>query len=171
MPQQPSMPAPLTHCARPGIEPATWCCRDTADPIVPQWPLLVHFSCKGLLVAEDSRGCPSPILCNTFCCLNTEMWSLMSLGAIGTGSGDEGIKALKTISCLNVLLGSGHVSALALSLLSSPGPILCLFTDSHSPLYLLLFLCFGLGILPVFSFGMRKQNKTLTFKYLGTRGP
>ena len=27
---------PLTHCAGPGIEPASWCCRDTSDPISPQ---------------------------------------------------------------------------------------------------------------------------------------
>ena len=30
----------LTHCAGAGIEPAFWCCRDTTDPIVPQWELL-----------------------------------------------------------------------------------------------------------------------------------
>ena len=24
---------PLTHCAGLGMEPASWCCRDTADPI------------------------------------------------------------------------------------------------------------------------------------------
>ena len=27
---------PLTHCAWPGIEPESWCCRDATDPIVPQ---------------------------------------------------------------------------------------------------------------------------------------
>ena len=26
----------LTHCARPGMEPASWCCRDAADPVVLQ---------------------------------------------------------------------------------------------------------------------------------------
>ena len=29
-------PDPLTHCARPGIEPVSWQCRDTADPTAPQ---------------------------------------------------------------------------------------------------------------------------------------
>lgn len=87
----------------------------------------------------------------------------MSLGAIGTGSGDEGIKALKTISCLNVLLGSGHVSPLALSLLSSPGQILCLFTDSHSPLYLLLFLHFGLGNSACFLFWNEEAEQDFNF--------
>ena len=28
-------PDPLTHCARPGIEPVSWCCKDTANPIAP----------------------------------------------------------------------------------------------------------------------------------------
>ena len=27
---------PLTHCPGPGIEPVSWCCRETAYPIVPQ---------------------------------------------------------------------------------------------------------------------------------------
>ena len=31
---------PLTHCAGPGIEPASCYCTDTADPIVPQQELL-----------------------------------------------------------------------------------------------------------------------------------
>ena len=36
--------APLTHCARPGVEPVSQGCRDAADPIVPQWELLsCHF--------------------------------------------------------------------------------------------------------------------------------
>ena len=30
---------PLTHCAGPGIEPASWHCRDATDPRVPQWEL------------------------------------------------------------------------------------------------------------------------------------
>ena len=29
-------PAPLTHCSGPGIEPASWCCRSTADHIASQ---------------------------------------------------------------------------------------------------------------------------------------
>ena len=40
-------PDPLTHCARPGIEPVSWCYRDAADPIVPQrelWSLKVVSS-------------------------------------------------------------------------------------------------------------------------------
>lgn len=35
-----AMPVPLTHRARPGIEPAFWCSRDAADAIAPQWELL-----------------------------------------------------------------------------------------------------------------------------------
>jgi len=35
-----AMPDPLTHWARPGIEPVSWCCRQAADPIVPQQELL-----------------------------------------------------------------------------------------------------------------------------------
>ena len=31
--------APLTHCARPGIELASWRCRDTTNPIAPQQEL------------------------------------------------------------------------------------------------------------------------------------
>ena len=34
------MPDPLTHCVGLGMEPVSWCCRDTANPIVPQWELL-----------------------------------------------------------------------------------------------------------------------------------
>ena len=39
----------LTHCARQGIEPVSWSCRDAADPVEPQWELLNfifknHFS-------------------------------------------------------------------------------------------------------------------------------
>ena len=39
-------PDPLTHYAEQGIEPAFWslqCCRDTADPLVPQQELLIFF--------------------------------------------------------------------------------------------------------------------------------
>ena len=36
----------LTYCAGPGIESASWCCRDAADPVAPQWelpsPLLIR---------------------------------------------------------------------------------------------------------------------------------
>ena len=32
-------PDPLTHCARPGIEPVSWRCRDAANPTVPQQEL------------------------------------------------------------------------------------------------------------------------------------
>ena len=28
---------PLTHCAGPGIKPASWHYRDATDPVVPQW--------------------------------------------------------------------------------------------------------------------------------------
>ena len=36
-----AMPHPLIYCAGPEMEPASWCCRDTADPITPQWELLM----------------------------------------------------------------------------------------------------------------------------------
>ena len=32
----------FTHCTRPGIELASWCCRNTADPIMPQQELPEH---------------------------------------------------------------------------------------------------------------------------------
>ena len=39
-----TMPDPLNHCARPGIEPVSWHCRDVTDLIVPRWELhIVHF--------------------------------------------------------------------------------------------------------------------------------
>ena len=31
---------PLTHCARPDIQPASWYYTDVANPVVPQWELL-----------------------------------------------------------------------------------------------------------------------------------
>ena len=34
-----AVPDPLIHCARSGIEPVSWHCRDAADPIVAQWEL------------------------------------------------------------------------------------------------------------------------------------
>ena len=36
----------VAHYARPGIEPAFWCGRDTAHPIVLQWELLCSFVFK-----------------------------------------------------------------------------------------------------------------------------
>ena len=33
-------PDPLTHCARPGIKPMSWCCRDAVNPIAPQLELM-----------------------------------------------------------------------------------------------------------------------------------
>ena len=30
----------LTHCARLGMEPRSWHCRDATNPIAPQWKLL-----------------------------------------------------------------------------------------------------------------------------------
>ena len=32
-------PDPLTRCAKRGMQPASWHCRDTANPIAPQWEL------------------------------------------------------------------------------------------------------------------------------------
>ena len=45
----------LTHCARPGIEPLSSHCRDTANPIVPQWELLpkIFFKRENLLGLND----------------------------------------------------------------------------------------------------------------------
>ena len=31
---------PLTHCARQGMEPASWLCEDAPDPTVSPWELL-----------------------------------------------------------------------------------------------------------------------------------
>ena len=41
-------PDPLTRCAGLGIEPGPWRCRDSSDPIAPQWELLseiIYSSC------------------------------------------------------------------------------------------------------------------------------
>ena len=35
-----TMRDPLTHCAGPMFEPASWCCRDITDPVVLLWDLL-----------------------------------------------------------------------------------------------------------------------------------
>ena len=37
---------PLTHCTGPRIEPASWHCRDTADPVMPHWELLFFVSLR-----------------------------------------------------------------------------------------------------------------------------
>ena len=34
-----AMLGPLTHCAGTGIEPLSWCCRDTTHPVGPQQEL------------------------------------------------------------------------------------------------------------------------------------
>ena len=34
-----AMSDPLTQCAKPRIEPASWGCRDSTHPVVPQWEL------------------------------------------------------------------------------------------------------------------------------------
>ena len=34
---------PLICCAWLGIEPTSWCYRDTTDPVVPQWKLQYYF--------------------------------------------------------------------------------------------------------------------------------
>ena len=36
-------PYPLTHCVRQGIEPASWRCRDAADPVAPEQEVLKSF--------------------------------------------------------------------------------------------------------------------------------
>ena len=52
-----AMPDPFTRCTGQGIEPASWCCRDANDPVVPQqelpWPSL-----KGRL--SETKGCGNP---------------------------------------------------------------------------------------------------------------
>ena len=45
----------LTHCAGPGIEPASWCCRDAADPVVLQLrelPNMMNFDTAKHLCAH-----------------------------------------------------------------------------------------------------------------------
>ena len=37
------MPDPLTYCTGLGLKPLFWHCKDTADPIVPQWESLILF--------------------------------------------------------------------------------------------------------------------------------
>ena len=37
-----------THCARPGIEPVSWCCRDDGNPVAPQQELLEPSSVLSL---------------------------------------------------------------------------------------------------------------------------
>ena len=39
----------LTHCGGPGIEPVSLCSREVADPMAPQWKLLLPFFFKGFL--------------------------------------------------------------------------------------------------------------------------
>ena len=39
----------LTHGAGLGIKPASWCCRDTANPVVPQQKL-IHFFKKRIVM-------------------------------------------------------------------------------------------------------------------------
>ena len=53
-------PDPLTHCPGPAIKPASWRCRDPANPMAPQWDLPGPHSCfqnQGLLIL--SRMVPS----------------------------------------------------------------------------------------------------------------
>ena len=40
---QATVAASLGHYAGLGIEPASWCCSDAPDPVVPQWELLVPW--------------------------------------------------------------------------------------------------------------------------------
>ena len=52
---------PLTHCAGPGIEPACWRCKDTADPIVPQGALLsLHSKYNSLHLLTPNSVHPTP---------------------------------------------------------------------------------------------------------------
>ena len=47
---------PLTHRAGPGFEPVSWCCRDAADPIVPQQELLfILFLTNTLLYVSKAN--------------------------------------------------------------------------------------------------------------------
>ena len=46
----------LTHCAGPGIEPATQCSQDATDPIVPQWEL-PHSHFKKKLLTQVPHFC------------------------------------------------------------------------------------------------------------------
>ena len=41
---------PLTHCAGPGIKPASWSCRDAIDPVAPQEKL--HFPALKIIIID-----------------------------------------------------------------------------------------------------------------------
>lgn len=56
MPQLCATWDPLTHCARLGIEPASWHSRDTADPVAPQWELLFLEFWRGNLISTFVKG-------------------------------------------------------------------------------------------------------------------
>ena len=70
---------PLTCCARPGIEPVSWRCRDAADPIVPQWELLGQQlwslpgspSCAPGAILSSPSSLPCGQVCSQHCpCLS-----------------------------------------------------------------------------------------------------
>ena len=70
-----AVPDPLTYCAGPGMEPVSWDCRNTANPIAPQRELLSYlfftwwFGPLNLLPV----GCPgtslSAVVTSLFSCL------------------------------------------------------------------------------------------------------
>ena len=66
---------PLTNCAGPGVEPVSWHCRDTANPIVPQWEIPVLSSNVPLSATPYTEISPSimshpMVLCLPSCFLS-----------------------------------------------------------------------------------------------------
>ena len=58
-----AIPDPLIHCAGPGIELASWCCRDAHDPAVPQRELPIIFLASGQGCVQLSPTPTSPAFC------------------------------------------------------------------------------------------------------------
>ena len=57
-----AIPDPLTHSVRMGIEPASWCCRDTAHPIAPQQEFYLTEAGAEMSLTEAGAECLSPWL-------------------------------------------------------------------------------------------------------------
>ena len=56
-------------CAGPGIEPASWGCRDTPSVLVPQWELPLGLLL--LLLFSDCRHSPGSLKTNSVRCLTS----------------------------------------------------------------------------------------------------